>query len=151
MAWKPLINKVIHSYQSFLYPIHQLLYGWLPWTIPDKLKDYITIGLLVGLAFVRDMDRKTQQNSFYYFFLSPAIFLFFGLLLIWPLILFGKVLSLALPFIVLGFYYLTDKEEYALLRTSTFRMWKEKDYYFWNLLGAILLVLLVLFIINESL
>jgi hypothetical protein len=94
VLWADFIVKIIASYQSLIYPIWNFLFSWLPFEIPDWLKDYLTIGIICSLSwykgalvegdFFTDLGSRLASVAF-----SP----------IWPIMIIGHIA------------YITDNKE----------------------------------------
>lgn len=53
VSWPAFVKLVIEKYQEFVHPIFNFIFGWLPFSIPTLVFDYLVIGLIWFFALVR--------------------------------------------------------------------------------------------------
>lgn len=94
-AWKGFIASIIESYRSIIEPIMDFLFGWLPWTIPMWVGDYLSIGLIWSFGFILALVRLSgvsRREAVHDVLLFPVMFTPF-----WPLVVLMTVALVFTP------------------------------------------------------
>ncbi|MEM1085952.1 MAG: hypothetical protein AAGI48_17720 [Verrucomicrobiota bacterium] len=148
VAWKGFINELVVSYQSVVHPVFGFFFGWLPFTVPNLLYDYLFLGVIVISTTVKVMmsfgrydpsnvlggqNLKKLQN------LYPIVIALLLLLLVWPAWL--GLIARSTEWTQLFSGNPNPKKDHT----------KRNIEYFWKWLGAILLGFVLLLIVNYAL
>jgi len=129
--WRASIQKLISEYQSTVYPVFEYSFGWLPFSVPTWINDYIFIGILIGSSMTQ-AQRAIQPNFRKLNFFENILFRIVSMpmfMFIWPLWI--------LKIVQIFFFKHPKKEEMRQTATHAF---------YW--LGALTLCFLFLLIFN---
>jgi hypothetical protein len=50
VKWRGFIEQIVSSYQSILYPLYSLAFGWFPFKVPLWVGDYLLLGSIFGAS-----------------------------------------------------------------------------------------------------
>jgi hypothetical protein len=53
VQWVDFMVNIIQSYRDLTYPIWEIFFGWLSLTVPNFIKDYFTLGLILLSAAIK--------------------------------------------------------------------------------------------------
>ena len=158
LKWKGFISSIIQSYRSITMPISDFLFGWLPWSMPLWITDYLILGILYAASHIRGLDMSSDDRfvttlkeihegggllgvTKFILLDVTTLILFMVILNLWLVITWPKML-----FGVIGAYISTRRKDNNLAH------WygtEPRDVCLW--FGAILLGFVVLLAINATL
>ena len=97
VKWKGYIDQIINSYRSVIHPIFEFLFSWIPLTIPPIIYDYLVLGMIVAISYLRALHAADKVQGFTSFDLLPSdlygenifkiIFSILARIIFWPIIL----------------------------------------------------------------
>ena len=56
IAWGDFVQRLIISYKTFIYPLWDFFFFWLSVDIPEWIKDYLTIGVILTSSLYRGLS-----------------------------------------------------------------------------------------------
>tara|TARA_R110002020_G_scaffold293535_5_gene509208 strand:- start:140405 stop:140962 length:558 start_codon:yes stop_codon:yes gene_type:complete len=98
IKWYGIFANLISGYQERIYPVFDLLLGWLPFKIPNWIIDYLVLGILIsGIAISLFIEiiwndileiMRDQPNYLWKYIKETTRFfsgIYFFLIIVWPL------------------------------------------------------------------
>ena len=61
LAWKGFIAVVVDSYRSITVPLFDFVFGWLPFSVPMWINDYIVFGSIYGGSAIRAYSSAREE------------------------------------------------------------------------------------------